>query len=57
MFVIFLVHAQLAGTDFSNTAVSVAGWATLGALVMLAMLRGLGGRMQPGVHAGETASN
>jgi sulfoxide reductase heme-binding subunit YedZ len=56
-FVVFLVHAQLAGTDFSNAAVSVAGWAALGGLVMLAMLRGLGGRMQPGVRAGETASN
>jgi len=57
MFVIFLVHAQLAGTDFSNGAVSVAGWATLGGLVMLATLRGLGGRMQQGLRAGEIESN
>lgn len=45
MFVVFLVHAQLAGTDFSSVAVSVAGWATLGGLVALAVLRAAGGRM------------
>jgi sulfoxide reductase heme-binding subunit YedZ len=46
MFVLFLVHAQLAGTDFSRTAISIAGWATLGGLVMLALLRSTGGRLQ-----------
>lgn len=45
MFVVFLVHAQLAGSDFSRTAISVAGWATLGALVMLALPRAAGGRL------------
>ena len=45
MFVVFLLHAQLAGTDFSHTAISVAGWATLGALALLALPRLAGGRM------------
>lgn len=46
MFVVFLVHAQLAGTDFSRSAISIAGWATLGALVMLALPRAAGGRVE-----------
>jgi sulfoxide reductase heme-binding subunit YedZ len=46
MFAIFLVHAQLAGSDFSRTWISVAGWATLGALVMLALPRAAGGRLE-----------
>jgi sulfoxide reductase heme-binding subunit YedZ len=45
MFVVFLIHAQLAGTDFSQVAISLAAWATLGGLVALALLRAAGGRM------------
>ena len=45
MFGIFLIHAQLAGTDFSQVAISLAAWATLGGLVALAVLRAAGGRM------------
>ena len=45
MFAVFLVHAQLAGTDFSRTAVSVIAWAAAGLLLMLAMPRVVGGRM------------
>ncbi len=54
MFAIFLVHAQLAGSDFSRTPISVAGWATLGMLVMLALPRAAGARVntepQAAVH-------
>ena len=46
MFGLFLVHAQLAGSDFSRTPISVAGWATLGLLVMLALARAAGGRVE-----------
>jgi DMSO/TMAO reductase YedYZ heme-binding membrane subunit len=46
MFVVVLVHAQLAGSDFSRTAISVAGWATIGMLLMLAVPRAVGGRME-----------
>ncbi|HET9051157.1 MAG TPA: ferric reductase-like transmembrane domain-containing protein, partial [Candidatus Dormibacteraeota bacterium] len=46
MFVLFLVHAQLAGSDFSRTPISVAGWATVGMLVMLALPRAAGGRVE-----------
>ena len=56
MFGLFLVHAQLAGTDFSNTVVSITGWAALGALAVLALARGLGGRVQHAAGAGEIAS-
>ena len=45
MFGIFLIHAQLSGTDFSQGAISLAAWATLGGLVALALLRAAGGRM------------
>jgi sulfoxide reductase heme-binding subunit YedZ len=45
MFGIFLIHAQLAGTDFSQVAISLTAWATLGGLVALALLRAAGGRM------------
>jgi sulfoxide reductase heme-binding subunit YedZ len=45
MFVVFLIHAQLAGTDFSDAAISLAAWATLGGLAALAVLRVAGGRM------------
>ena len=45
MFVIFLIHAQLAGTDLSQVAISLVAWATLGGLVALALLRAAGGRM------------
>jgi len=44
-FALFLVHAQLAGTDFSRTWISVLGWATLGALAMLAIARLATGRL------------
>jgi hypothetical protein len=46
MFGIFQLHAQLAGTDFSRTWISITGWATLGALVMLALPRAAGGRVE-----------
>jgi DMSO/TMAO reductase YedYZ heme-binding membrane subunit len=39
MFAVFLVHAQLAGSDFSRTWISLLGWATLGGLAMLAVPR------------------
>jgi hypothetical protein len=42
---VFLIHAQLAGPDFSQVAISLAAWATLGGLVALALLRAAGGRM------------
>jgi len=45
MFAIFLIHAQLAGTDFSQVTISLAAWATAGGLVALALLRAAGGRM------------
>ena len=45
MFVTFLVHAQLAGSDFSRTWISVMGWATLGCLLMLALPRAAGARV------------
>lgn len=45
MFAVFLVHAQLAGTDFSRTWISLLGWATLGALAMLAVARLATGRL------------
>jgi predicted ferric reductase len=48
MFALFVFHAQLAGTDFSRTAVSLAGWATLGALVMLSLPRIAGARLAAG---------
>ena len=47
MFAVFLVHAQLAGTDFSSVAVSLIGWATLGGLAALALLRAAGARITP----------
>lgn len=46
MFVVFLIHAQLGGTDFSRTAISVVAWATLGSLGMLALPRVAGGRLE-----------
>ena len=46
MFAIFLVHAQLAGSDFSRTWISVLGWATLGALAVLSVARHAAGRLQ-----------
>jgi len=45
MFGVFLLHAQLAGSDFSRTWISVLGWATVGALAMLALPRLAGGRV------------
>jgi sulfoxide reductase heme-binding subunit YedZ len=53
MFVVFLIHAQLAGTDFSDVAISLAAWATLGGLVALALLRAAGGRMTREATPGE----
>ena len=50
MFAVFLVHAQLAGTDFSRSWISVIGWATLGALVMLALPRAAGTRIDSTVN-------
>ncbi len=47
MFVIFLLHAQLAGSDFSRTWISVLGWSTVGALACLALPRLVGGRVVP----------
>ena len=55
MFVVFLVHAQLAGSDFSRTPISVAGWATLGLLAMLALPRAAGGRVEQGIGEGTAA--
>ena len=46
MFAVFLAHAQLAGTDFSRTWISLLGWATLGALAMLAAARVATGRLR-----------
>lgn len=46
MFVLFLLHAQLAGSDFSRTFISMAGWATLGAVIMLAGVRVTSGRLR-----------
>ncbi|HEV7467124.1 MAG TPA: ferric reductase, partial [Candidatus Dormibacteraeota bacterium] len=48
MFVVFLLHAQLAGSDFSRTWISVLGWTTVGALATLALPRLAGGRVGPG---------
>ncbi|HEX3604912.1 MAG TPA: ferric reductase [Candidatus Dormibacteraeota bacterium] len=45
MFAVFLLHAQLAGSDFSRTWISVLGWGTLGALAMLSLPRLLGSRL------------
>ena len=45
MLAVFLLHAQLAGSDFSRAWISCTGWATLGALVMLALPRAAGGRV------------
>ncbi len=47
MFGVFLLHAQLAGSDFSRTWVSVLGWSTVGALATLALTRLAGGRVGP----------
>jgi sulfoxide reductase heme-binding subunit YedZ len=46
MFAVFLVHAQLAGTDFTRTWISLLGWATLGALAVLSVIRLAAGRLQ-----------
>ena len=46
MFVVFLLHAQLSGTDLSRTWMSLVGWGTLGALLMLALPRAAGGRVE-----------
>jgi methionine sulfoxide reductase heme-binding subunit len=46
MFALMVIHAQLAGTDFSRTAISIAGWAVLGLLGALAGLRVIGARVE-----------
>jgi len=48
MFGVFLLHAQMAGSDFSRAWVSLLGWATVGALAMLAVPRLAGGRFRSG---------
>jgi sulfoxide reductase heme-binding subunit YedZ len=48
MFAVFLLHAQLAGSDFSRTWISVLGWSTVGALATLALPRLVGARVGPG---------
>jgi thiamine biosynthesis lipoprotein len=45
---VFLLHAQLAGSDFSRAWISVLGWSTVGALGALALPRLAGGRVGPG---------
>ena len=54
MFGVFLVHAQLAGSDFSRTWISLLGWATVGALVMLAVPRLAGTRLGSAGAAAES---
>jgi DMSO/TMAO reductase YedYZ heme-binding membrane subunit len=51
MFGVFLVHAQLAGSDFSRTWISLLGWATVGALLMLAVARAISVRAPRRPHA------
>lgn len=46
MFVLFLFHAQLAGSDFSRVPVSAAGWALAGLALVLALPRLWGTRME-----------
>jgi DMSO/TMAO reductase YedYZ heme-binding membrane subunit len=46
MFGVFLLHAQLAGSDLSRTWISLLGWGTVGALAMLAVPRLAGGRFR-----------
>jgi sulfoxide reductase heme-binding subunit YedZ len=46
MFALMVIHAQLAGTDFSRTAISVTGWAVLGLLAGLSALRAIGARVE-----------
>jgi predicted ferric reductase len=48
MFAVFLLHAQFAGTDFTHAGISIAGWATLGALALLTLPRITGVRMRDG---------
>jgi len=55
MFGVFLVHAQLAGSDFSRTWISLLGWATLGALAMLAVPRLAGTRLGAGTTSADEA--
>jgi methionine sulfoxide reductase heme-binding subunit len=42
---LLLLHAQLAGSDFSRTWISVLGWTTAGGLAALALARAVGGRV------------
>ena len=46
MFALMVIHAELGGTDFSRTAISVAGWAVLGLLGALTGLRVIGARVE-----------
>ena len=50
MFALFMVHAQLAGSDFGSSAVSIAGWATVGLLGALSLPRLAGGRVALGTE-------
>ena len=53
MFAVFLVHAQLAGSDFSRAAIGISGWATGGALLALSVPLALGGRVRRGGEAAD----
>jgi methionine sulfoxide reductase heme-binding subunit len=46
LFALMVVHAQLAGTDFSRAAISMTGWVVLGLLAGLSMLRAIGARVE-----------
>ena len=48
MFGVFLLHAQLAGSDVSRTWISALGWATGAGLAMLALPRVAGARVGAG---------
>lgn len=47
MFVLMLLHAQLAGSDLSRTPVSLVAWALAGMLGVLALTRLAGRRVEP----------
>ena len=46
MFAMIFAHAQLAGSDFSRSAISTTAWAVMGMLAVLAFLRAIGGRVE-----------
>jgi VIT1/CCC1 family predicted Fe2+/Mn2+ transporter len=45
MFVLFFVHAQLAGTDFARPVISAAAWGVLAAIGVLSLARLAFGRL------------